>query len=87
MPRLFLYAALAAMLAACTDGSEAPFGLFSAAERDAERCTASGLEPGTEPHDICQQRAAYYREARRDYRSLATPGVRCTAGSNAGGCF
>ena len=86
MPRLFVCAALAGLLAACADG-EAPTFFYDAAARDAERCEAAGHVPETEAYTYCVERAAYYREAQREYRSLAGPSVRCTAGSNAGGCF
>ena len=51
------------------------------------KASAAGHVPETEAYTYCVERAAYYRDAQREYRSLAGPSVRCTAGSNAGGCF
>jgi hypothetical protein len=86
MVRPLLCAAIAVLLGACADG-EAPALFYSAAERDAERCEAAGYEKDSDAYRVCVERAAYYRAAQREYRSLASPSVRCTAGSNAGGCF
>lgn len=88
MRQLLSLVAFAALLAGCA-GEAVPLDeiLARASERDAARCTVRGLEPETAAHQACVERAAAYRDLRRSYRSLATPSVRCTAGSNAGGCF
>ncbi|MEQ9641900.1 MAG: hypothetical protein RIM84_17885 [Alphaproteobacteria bacterium] len=88
-PRVLVVSTVLVMLlAGCAgEGIEAPGVLISTAERDAARCEAQGLAPDSAGHLACVERAAAYRQIRRDNRGLATPSVRCTAGGNAGGCF
>lgn len=93
MPRcprvLAAIAVIAVLLVGCAGEGEEESGgfLVTTAERDAARCEAQGLEPGSTAHAACMDRAAAYRRLRLEHRGLATPGVRCTAGANAGGCF
>ncbi len=75
------------LLAGCAGEGGGDGVLISTAERDAARCEAQGLAPESTAHAACMERAAAYRQVRRDNRGLATPSVRCTAGGNAGGCF